>query len=364
MLASCNIRTGRAVCSLAAVNFNATAHSRTLFPVISSVIVPGRRRGVSAGRNRCTGCNDFITAEALCVAGIAVNLILVVGFAGVNGRCTAYMDACILVAQESVRIVMFHISAVRAGIVVHRFVTAVSGSFQCFHFLRFSSIAVSSITAVRLMTHRTNGFSRTGCCSSGVACKVTQRNLIDFYIGCVEKLSAIVAFLVLVPTFYRTGRVLCRYGRLVCVSTGYRYRTGIGKVSVSSFDGDDCSTFANAGYCSGSCVYGCNSKVVRRKRNSFVCCFCRGNGERRSLCLTDIDGQCLVNCYACNRYGCGSHCDSSRSNGKAGCVVLECLARAKFQIFQSHRYSACEVIVHFALEGRQRSISVTLVVSS
>ena len=65
-----------------------------------------------------------------------------------------------------------------------------------------------------------------------VCCKVTKRNLIDFYIGCVEKLSAIVAFLVLVPTFYRTGRVLCRYGGLVCVSTGYRYRTGVGKVSV------------------------------------------------------------------------------------------------------------------------------------
>lgn len=91
MLASCNIRTGRAVFSLAAVNYNATAHSRTLFPVISSVTVPGRRRGVCAGRNRCTGCNDFSTAEALCVAGIAVNLILVVRFTGIYGRCTAYI---------------------------------------------------------------------------------------------------------------------------------------------------------------------------------------------------------------------------------------------------------------------------------
>ena len=111
MLASCNIRTGRAVFSLAAVNYNATAHSRTLFPVISSVTVPGRRRGVCAGRNRCTVCNDFITAKALCVAGIAVNLILVVGFAGVNGRCTAYMGVCILVAQESVSIIAFHSTA-------------------------------------------------------------------------------------------------------------------------------------------------------------------------------------------------------------------------------------------------------------
>ena len=85
MLASGNIRTGRAVFSLAAVNYNATAHSRTLFPVISAVIVPGRRRGVCAGRNRCTGCSDLSTAKALGVAGIAVNLILVVGFAGVNG---------------------------------------------------------------------------------------------------------------------------------------------------------------------------------------------------------------------------------------------------------------------------------------
>ena len=85
MLASGNIRTGRAVFSLAAVNYNATAHSRTLFPVISSVAVPSRRRGVFAGRNRCTGSNDFSTAKALGVAGIAVNLILVVGFTGIYG---------------------------------------------------------------------------------------------------------------------------------------------------------------------------------------------------------------------------------------------------------------------------------------
>ena len=116
MLASGNIRTGRAVFSLAAVNYNATAHSRTLFPVISSVTVPSRRRGVCAGRNRCTGCNDFSTAEALCVAGIAVNLILVVRFTGIYGRCTAHMGVCILIALEGVSIVMFHISAFRAGI--------------------------------------------------------------------------------------------------------------------------------------------------------------------------------------------------------------------------------------------------------
>ena len=115
MLASGNIHTGRAVFSLAAVNFNATAHSRTLFPVISSVTVPGRRRGVCAGRNRCTGCNDFSTAEALCVAGIAVNLILVVRFTGIYGRCTAYMGVCILVVLEGVSIIAFHSTANRTG---------------------------------------------------------------------------------------------------------------------------------------------------------------------------------------------------------------------------------------------------------
>ena len=233
------------------------------------------------------------------------------------------MDACILVALKGVRIVMFHISADRAGIVVHRFVTAVSGSFQCFRFLRLSSIAVSSIIAVRLMTHRTNGFSRTGCCSSGVVCKVKKRNLIDFYIGCVEKLSAIVTFLVLVPTFYCTGRVLCRYGGLVCVSTGYRYRAGIGKVAVRSFDGDGGGAFLNTGHFTGRCVYGGNSRVVRCKRNSFVCCFCRCNGERRSLCLTDIDGQCLVNGYAGNGYRSGGDSHGCRDTSRIfGFVVL------------------------------------------
>ena len=261
------------------------------------------------------------------------------------------MDACILVALEGVRIVMFHISADSAGIVVHRFVTAVSGSFQRFRFLRLSSIAVSSIIVVRLMTHRTNGFSRTGCRSSGVVCKVKKRNLIDFYIGCAEKLSAIVAFLVLVPTFYCTGRVLCRYGGLVCVSTGYRYRTGIGKVSVSSFDGDHSSTFANAGYCSGCCVYGGNSRVVRCKRNGFVCCFCRCNGVARGLCLTDIDRQCLVNGYACNRYRCGGDSHGCRDTSRIfGIVVLV----VGYQINQCDFVILCScVVVNGALEFHQ-----------
>ena len=193
------------------------------------------------------------------------------------------MDACILVALEGVRIVMFHISADRAGIVVHRFVTAVSGSFQCFRFLRLSSIAVSSIIVVRLMTHRTNGFSRTGCCSSGVVCKVKKRNLIDFYIGCVEKLSAIVTFLVLVPTFYRTGRVLCRHGGFVrmcarCICN--RYNAG-GRLA-ARLCSDGCRTHGNSSNLTGvvnrcnSCVAGCPSYGI----GGIGRCYCRFRLQR------------------------------------------------------------------------------------
>lgn len=257
MLASGNIRTGRAVFSLAAVNYNAAAHSRTLFPVISSVTVPSRRRGVCAGRNRCTGCNDFSTAETLCVTGIAVNLILVVGFTCIYDRCTTHMGVCILVAQESVRIVVFHISAVSAGIVVHRFVTAVSGSFQRFRFLHFSSIAV--------------------------VCKVEKRNLINFDIGCVEKLSAIVAFLVLVPTFYCTGRVLCRHGGFVrmcarCICN--RYNAG-GRLA-ARLCSDGCRTHSNSSNLTGvvnrcnSCVAGCPSYGI----GGIGRCYCRFRLQR------------------------------------------------------------------------------------
>ena len=149
------------------------------------------------------------------------------------------------------------------------------------------------------------------------------RNCADCVAVLVEKLSAIVTFLVLVPTFYCTGRVLCRYGGLVCVSTGYRYRAGIDKVAVRSFDGDGGGAFLNTGYCSGCRVYSGNGSIAGCKQNSFVCCFCRCNGERRGLCLPDIDRQCLVNGYAGNGYRSGGDSHGCRDTSRIfGFVVL------------------------------------------
>ena len=84
-------------------------------PQHPSVTVSGRRRCVCAGRNSCTGSNDFSTTKALGVAGIAVNLILVVRFTCIYGRCAAYMGVCILVVLEGVSIIAFHSTANRTG---------------------------------------------------------------------------------------------------------------------------------------------------------------------------------------------------------------------------------------------------------
>ena len=99
--------------------------------------------------------------------------------------------------------------------------------------------------------------------------KSLVRNGADLFAVLVEQLSAVLALGIGFPALNFTGGSLSGNTVLVCVAACYRYRTGVGKVSVSSFYGDGCSTFADAGYCSGCCVYGSNRSVVRCKRNSF-----------------------------------------------------------------------------------------------
>ena len=130
------------------------------------------------------------------------------------------------------------------------------------------------------------------------------------------------------------------------------YHAGVGEVAVCCGDSDGCRAFLYAGNLTGCFVYSGNSGVVRLKRNGLVRSFCRINGVTRGLRLTCLDRQGFINGNACYSYGFGFNRNRSRNDGEAVCVVFECLARAKFQIRQPHRYSARETIIHFALKCR------------
>ena len=75
----------------AAVDNDAAARYRTGLPVILAVAVPCRSRRVFAGSDCSTVCNECSTAKALGVAGIAVNLILVIGFSCIYSSSAAGM---------------------------------------------------------------------------------------------------------------------------------------------------------------------------------------------------------------------------------------------------------------------------------
>ena len=195
MLASCNIRTCRAMLSLAAVNYNTATHCSTLFPVMGFITVPSGRRCVCAGRNSCSVCNDFITAKALGIAGVACNLILVIGFACIYSSSAAGMIIRVCIAIEGTPcFTRCYLSADFAGTEIDCFVLAGTGCFQSFRFLLIGCVLV--------------------------ICKRTKWDFADRISFHVKALSTVIAPAISIPALFCTGGRL--FANICLVRVGAR----------------------------------------------------------------------------------------------------------------------------------------------
>ena len=137
-----------------------------------SVGRPNAGRSVCTGSDRCSGiqcCSTAITNRCACRS---CNLILVVGLGVSFDVSASNVSICILITVEGMAVVAFYLSASGTRIVINSKVTAVSFSFQCFRFLRVSSVVMGCKIAVRFVTYGTICFRRTCCRSSGVCIEV------------------------------------------------------------------------------------------------------------------------------------------------------------------------------------------------
>lgn len=190
---------------------------------------------IRAGRLRHDGCVslmiggvDRTVAECIRTLCAADRAALVV-FCHGNTVCRRLEILCVGVGRgeavrlqtsrrEGVCVVILAGAADRAAIVVFRQIHAVAGKLHCLCALRFRSITMAAERPVRITAVSTYGLSLTGRCSSCVVSEGAKGHLVDRSrtVGS-EKLSAVVALVVLIPALLLAGRVLRSNGGLARV---------------------------------------------------------------------------------------------------------------------------------------------------
>ena len=260
---------------------------RANLPVVIGIALVAFAGSMDTGLNYCAVRSYRTAALPHCIAGITVDLVLVIRGNIAFQLGSAGVTCSILLALKGVRGVVFHLAASTAGEEVNSLSGAGAGRLQRLCLLLRCCIIMSSKAAVRSTAQRTNSQVGTGCGSPGVISGEGAKGLGgDLAALAIKKLTAVIAFRMLIPTLGNTGGLLGGNGSHFRMGAANSDSTLGSKAAVIGGNGDHSSTGTHSSHQTGS-IHSSNGGGAGSKDDRLVSSVRRSHGgsQLRSLAL-------------------------------------------------------------------------------